>query len=220
MSKSSKSKSSTKTKTSKTKSSKKTKVVEQTTPVETTVETVEVTKTEVPAQSTSAASSETPVEPTTESQPEVDQDELLRLDFDALVTSMKTQHETMRETMKTMKSLQQRMFKRVKYLVKHQKGAKKKKTGERSPGGLEIPTAISDEMAKFCEVSPGTLVARIGVLNKINEYIKEHKLQNPENKREILCDKKLAKLFGTDKTTYFQLQKCIKHHFVKAEASA
>ena len=47
------------------------------------------------------------------------------------------------------------------------------------------------------------------------DYIKSHKLQNPENKREILADDKLKKVFGKDKVTMFEMNKYISQH-VKA----
>ena len=47
------------------------------------------------------------------------------------------------------------------------------------------------------------------------DYIKAHNLQNPANKREILADDKLKKVFGTDKVTMFEMNKHISKH-VKA----
>ena len=47
------------------------------------------------------------------------------------------------------------------------------------------------------------------------EYIKSNNLQNPENKREILADEKLQKVFGKDKVTMFEMNKYISAH-VKA----
>ncbi len=44
----------------------------------------------------------------------------------------------------------------------------------------------------------------IGTTLKVNSlvwrYIKEHNLQNPEDKREIMCDEKLERLFGGKKS--------------------
>ena len=49
-------------------------------------------------------------------------------------------------------------------------------------------------------------------MSKIWEYIREHKLQNPENKREILADKNLEKVFGKDKVTMFEMNMYISKH--------
>jgi chromatin remodeling complex protein RSC6 len=81
------------------------------------------------------------------------------------------------------------------------------------------PKKISPELAAFCGVSADTLVCRTDATRKIGAYVKEHNLQNPENRREINADAKLTKLFGltsADKLTYFNLQRYLKPHFPKA----
>ena len=46
-------------------------------------------------------------------------------------------------------------------------------------------------------------------------YIKEHNLQNPDNKREIVCDDKLGAVFGGRKSvTMFEMAKYIQQHFL------
>ena len=47
------------------------------------------------------------------------------------------------------------------------------------------------------------------------EHIKKNNLQNPANKREILADDKLKKVFGGDKATMFELNKHIAKHVTK-----
>lgn len=44
------------------------------------------------------------------------------------------------------------------------------------------------------------------------EYIKAHKLQNPDDGREILADDKLKKVFGKDKVTMFEMNKFLAQH--------
>ena len=44
------------------------------------------------------------------------------------------------------------------------------------------------------------------------DYIKKNKLQNPENKREILADDKLQKVFGKKKVTMFEMNKHLAQH--------
>jgi chromatin remodeling complex protein RSC6 len=46
---------------------------------------------------------------------------------------------------------------------------------------------------------------RTEVIKKLWEYIKAHKLQNPANKRNILCDAKLKAVLGKDEVTMFEL---------------
>ena len=102
-----------------------------------------------------------------------------------------------------------------------QKSAKKRRTKNtnRKPSGFVKPTLITDELAIFLGKESGTLMARTEVTREINTYIREHKLQNPKNGRHILPDKKLGKLLRVgkgDELTYFNLQKYMSPHFVKA----
>lgn len=80
------------------------------------------------------------------------------------------------------------------------------------------PAKISPALASFCGVSADTLLSRTDATRKIAAYIKEHDLQNPENRREIRADDTLTKLFSLtaeDKLNYFNLQRYIKPHFIK-----
>ena len=94
---------------------------------------------------------------------------------------------------------------------------------QRNPSGIAKPTRISPELAKFLSVEPSALMARTEVIKLIASYIKEHKLENTENRREIVPDKALGRLLGaskSDKVTYFNLQRYMKRHFPKMEAAA
>ena len=44
-------------------------------------------------------------------------------------------------------------------------------------------------------------------MSKLWEYIKANNLQNPDNRREILCDAKLYPLFNVDKIHMFTMNK-------------
>ncbi|KQU56144.1 hypothetical protein ASG67_08075 [Sphingomonas sp. Leaf339] len=57
---------------------------------------------------------------------------------------------------------------------------------------------------------------RSEVISKVWDYIKSKNLQNPENKREILADDNLKKVFGKDKATMFEMNKYISAHLTKA----
>ena len=64
-----------------------------------------------------------------------------------------------------------------------------------------------------------TEMARTEVTREINAYIREHKLQDKDNGRKIIADKKLTgllKLKKGDELTYFNLQKYMSPHFAKA----
>lgn len=100
---------------------------------------------------------------------------------------------------------------------------RKKATGNRQPSGFIKPTLISNELAAFLGKPAGTELARTAVSKEINNYIRTNNLQNPTNGRMINADDKLSKLLNLkagDQLTYFNLQRFMKHHFVKPAATA
>jgi len=100
---------------------------------------------------------------------------------------------------------------------------KKKRSGNRTPSGFVKPTLISDELATFLGKEPGCEMARTAVSKEINAYIRANQLQDPENGRKINPDNKLRSLLkinGSDELTYFNLQRFMKHHFIKTEVVA
>ena len=97
--------------------------------------------------------------------------------------------------------------------------SKKRRTnGNRAPSGFVKPTLISNELAEFLGKTVGTEMARTVVSKEINQYIRANNLQDPANGRKINPDPKLSKLLKInkgDELTYFNLQKYMKHHFIK-----
>ena len=91
--------------------------------------------------------------------------------------------------------------------------------GSRAPSGFVKPAAISKELAKFLSVPEDTKMARTDVTKLITAYVKDHNLQDATNGRKIVPDAKLKALLqvkSSDEVTYFNLQKYMKPHFVKA----
>jgi hypothetical protein len=64
---------------------------------------------------------------------------------------------------------------------------------EASRIALQKPLQPSEELAAVVGPSP---LSRGEVVSKIWGYIRSHNLQNPENRREILADDQLTKVFG------------------------
>lgn len=95
---------------------------------------------------------------------------------------------------------------------------KNRRSGNRQPSGFVRPTLISEELAAFLGKPAGSEMARTVVSKEINHYIRSNNLQDKSNGRKINADEKLAallKLKEGDVLTYFNLQKYMKHHFVK-----
>ena len=90
--------------------------------------------------------------------------------------------------------------------------------------GFMKPVPISGEMSKFTGWNSDELKSRVDVTKYICAYIRDHDLQNPDDRRQIVPDKKLQALLKLDKKslkeeplTYYSLQKKIQPHFVKSK---
>jgi upstream activation factor subunit UAF30 len=55
------------------------------------------------------------------------------------------------------------------------------------------------------------------VTSKIWAYVKENNLQNPSDKREILLDEALKKVFKVNKVTMFSMNKYLVKHIYPIE---
>jgi chromatin remodeling complex protein RSC6 len=89
------------------------------------------------------------------------------------------------------------------------KTREKKATSGDKVNALQKPVQPSEELAAIVGSSP---LPRAQVVSKIWDYIRSHKLQNSENRREILADDKLRKVFGKDKVTMFEMNKYLAGH--------
>jgi chromatin remodeling complex protein RSC6 len=93
------------------------------------------------------------------------------------------------------------------------------------PSGITKPVAISDELAVFLEVAPGTLVPRNEVTKGVSAFVKKNEISDPANKQRFVLDdrpaaKTLRTLLGNpnEDVTYFNLQKYLKHHYIMSDA--
>ena len=82
-------------------------------------------------------------------------------------------------------------------------------TGRKAGGGLARPVTPSSDLAAIVGSAP---LPRSEVVSKVWDHIRKNNLQNPNNKREILADDKLRKVFGTDKCTMFEMNKHLSKH--------
>jgi chromatin remodeling complex protein RSC6 len=84
----------------------------------------------------------------------------------------------------------------------------KKAAGGR-PNALQQPLKPSEELAAV--VGPGPL-PRGEVVSKVWDYIKANNLQDPANRREIVADEKLGRVFGKDRVTMFEMNRHLARH--------
>ncbi|XP_024967061.1 uncharacterized protein At5g08430-like [Cynara cardunculus var. scolymus] len=96
------------------------------------------------------------------------------------------------------------------------KPATETQTKKRAPRGFSKPRPVSPEMKDF--LGGRTEIPRTEVLKVIWAYIKEKDLQDPANKRVIICDEKLKKIFGErDHVGFLEIAGLISPHFRKEE---
>jgi upstream activation factor subunit UAF30 len=84
-----------------------------------------------------------------------------------------------------------------------------KKASGAKVNALQKPLQPSKELAAVVGSGP---LPRGQMVSKMWDYIRSHNLQNPENRREILADDKLRKVFGKDKVTMFEMNKYLAQH--------
>ena len=123
--------------------------------------------------------------------------------------------------MSELKALHKSTLKHLKTMSKKKKRTPSDKKN-RTPSGFAKPTKMSQELCKFLNKPEGTEMARTEVTKYITQYVKDHDLQTPQNRREIKCDKSLKALLNVEDdttVTYFNLQKYMKVHFMKAEVA-
>jgi chromatin remodeling complex protein RSC6 len=82
-------------------------------------------------------------------------------------------------------------------------------SGGGARGGLSRPVTPSEDLAAIVGKDP---LPRSQVVSKVWDHIRKNNLQNPQNKREILADDKLKKVFGTDKCSMFEMNKHLSRH--------
>lgn len=102
--------------------------------------------------------------------------------------------------------------KRVKEDEPEQKGKQQKTKGS----GFATPLPISEALVQFFGTGEIEL-SRSQVVKRIWEYIKQNDLQDPSDKRRILCDDKLRELFKVDTFIGFTVPKLLSPHFIKQQ---
>ena len=88
------------------------------------------------------------------------------------------------------------------------KSASSTRSARKVNPALLKPLQPSKELAAVV----GPSLPRAKVVSSVWDYIKQHDLQNPKNRREILADDKLKPIFGKDKVTMFEMNRYLAQH--------
>jgi len=140
-------------------------------------------------------------------------------DLKAVTGNLNTLKETVSAMLAQVKKLEKRVHRELKDARKRKRRVKVEVDGvevPRAPSIFERPTQITEELCVFLGRSKGTLMSRSEVTKAVNNYVKE---KNLKNKHTIVADAPLRKLLSiteADTLTYFNLQKYLNRHYVKA----
>ena len=151
---------------------------------------------------------------------EVTKEQELSSEFTNILSVIGTLSSQLSALKTQVRALEKKAVRELKAANKASKRRQKAK-GNRQPSGFVKPTLISAELAKFLGKANGTEMARTDVTKEINNYIREHNLQDKTNGRKIIPDKALKALLKVkddDELTYFNLQRFMSPHFAKSGA--
>jgi len=175
----------------------------------------------------------------------------LKQRLDVLIQAHQSHMLVLKSQIQEFRKLQREHEQIVKDVIRKNKKKKAKDfTKPRRSTGFAEPVIVSDDLYTFLvktkatmkdssfvpssqqeydnwprvPVKAGVPVARTDVTSHISKYIKEHNLQNPTERREIVPDAALKKIFlepaevsksdASKKVyTYLKLQKYVNHHF-------
>ena len=152
--------------------------------------------------------------------------------FDEIIESIEKEIEVLRDSSNKTKGI--KFLRTINKRLKGLKSQSSRIISKRNPtqrkvsnttSGFLKPVPISKEIAKFAGWASTEKKSRVEVTKYLCNYIREHKLQNDKDKRQIRPDTKLAKLLNYDAgtsiepLTYFRLQSLLKTHFPKDEVA-
>uniref|UniRef100_A0A0D9VZB1 DM2 domain-containing protein n=1 Tax=Leersia perrieri TaxID=77586 RepID=A0A0D9VZB1_9ORYZ len=83
---------------------------------------------------------------------------------------------------------------------------------KRAATGLTKPRPVSPALQAVVGASE---IPRTEALKRLWAYIKQHNLQDPADKKVIVCDEKLKILFGQERVGFLEVAKLLNPHFVK-----
>jgi len=140
-------------------------------------------------------------------------------DLKAVTGNLNTLRETVSAMLGQVKKLEKRVHRELKDARKRKRRAPPAEGADAKPRVLSIferPTKVTDELCKFLGKPNGTLMSRSEVTKGVNNYVKE---KNLKNKHDIKPDASLKTLLAIgegEPLTYFNLQRYLNRHYVKA----
>ena len=140
-------------------------------------------------------------------------------DLKAVSGNLNSLRETASTLLSQIKKLEKRVHREMKDARKRRRRVKVDENGvevKRAPSIFERPTQVTAELLTFLGRPAATLMSRSEVTKAVNEYVKANGLKN---KHDIKPDGPLRKLLAigeAEPLTYFNLQRYLNRHYVKA----
>lgn len=197
------------------------------TPVQAPVETVAPVKTEKKTSKKVAAAAEPvvvapvvvaqAVEEVVSDVPEITWNEEIK----TLQTTVESQISTLKGVLANLKRLEKRFGREIKDARKKRKAVRKENadgTPVNSP--FKNPIAITDELGAFLKKGKSATASRSEVTVAISAYIKEKNLREKHHIKPDAALQKLLSIGANDELTYFNLQKYLNKHYIKATPTA
>ena len=140
-------------------------------------------------------------------------------DLKAVSGNLNTLKETVSAMLSQVKKLEKRVHRELKDARKRKRRSKVEEGPDAKPRALSIferPTQVTDELCKFLGKANGTLMSRSEVTKAVNNYVKEKDLKNKHDIKPDAALKKLLAIGEGEPLTYFNLQRYLNRHYVKA----
>lgn len=138
--------------------------------------------------------------------------------LDDLYTKIKTMSKQLTQYAADLKKLGPQIEREKREAIKDALNGKTTKNPSKK-GGLETPVVLGPKLCAFLGLENGSKMVRNEAKSLIRAYIREKKLNNPDNKRYIIPDKKLLTILHDytdgDDLTYWTMEKYIKENFIK-----
>ena len=78
--------------------------------------------------------------------------------------------------------------------------------------GINMELNVSNKLAAIIGTKSGEKISRPQVVKRLWAYLKEHNLQDPENKQFFTPDAKMEPVFGNERMKAFSMSKYLKEH--------
>ena len=141
-------------------------------------------------------------------------------DLKSMTTRLNTLRETVVSLLGEVKRLDKRVHREIKDARKRRRRVKVEDGAEgakpRVPSIFERPVVITEELCTFLKQPKGTLMSRSQVTKGVNNYVKENNLKNKHSIQPDASLKALLLVPETEALTYFNLQRYLNRHYVKA----